>query len=145
MDPTHPAGGAATPGVVRLSSSPARAFGQYYSGLQEADGVPKLSSSAFLAGLFAERQRARTTMLYGRLRLGAGPHLIVLERQLPRGPWTLAQTVALSLPVSSGLLSVDGLSSFVRYAPYVPGAIYRLSYLNADGGWTAELPVAVVH
>ncbi len=132
------------PGKVRLSDNPSRAFGQWYSGLEYANGVPKVSLSTFVAGLYAQRQSARVTMLYGRLRLGSGPHRILLQRQLRGGSWSPVATVARGAPQSAGELSVDGRATFVRYTPYVAGAIYRLSYVNLDGSWAPQLPVGVL-
>ncbi len=109
------------PAKRRVTTSEARAFGQFYTGLLEADGSEKIAASTFRAGLFAERRSKRRALLYVRLRLGAGPRDIGLERRLGSGPWRqLARVTA------------DGRSAFTRTVGYRSGARYRITYPRGD-------------
>ena len=61
------------PAPVRVSQSDKRPFGEYSTGLLHVDGTEKVVARTFLAGLFAQLQPKGRVLLYGRLRLGAGP------------------------------------------------------------------------
>ncbi len=119
------------PAPVRVSASDARAFGQYSTGLLVADGRNKVAAKSFLAGLFAQRRGKTRTMLYGRLRLGAGRKLITIQRRKPRGAWT-----------TIGKLKLDGRSAFTETIRYQRGARYRLGFPGPGARRTAGVPVA---
>ncbi|MDQ3676859.1 MAG: hypothetical protein M3401_08675 [Actinomycetota bacterium] len=121
------------PGPVRVSTSKARGFGQYYSGLQTVEGKDKLAATSFTAGLFALRTSERRVLLWGRLRLGAGAKAIGIERKRGDGKWRL---------VSS--LTVDGRQAFKMKTPFVSRALYRLRWPRADGTTGAGLPIRPV-
>ena len=73
------------PAPVRVSQSDKRPFGEYSTGLLHVDGSEKVIARTFLAGLFAQRRPKGKVLVYGRLRLGAGPKVIVLQRQVKGG------------------------------------------------------------
>ena len=110
------------PAPVRVSQSAARPFGEYSTGLLHVDGRDKIVAKSFLAGLFAQLQPKGKVLLYGRLRLGAGPKVIVLQRQVRRGRWQ-----------QLGRVTVDGRASFQRTFTHAPGAQYRLTYPSPAG------------
>jgi hypothetical protein len=110
------------PAPVRVSQSDKRPFGEYSTGLLHVDGTEKVVGRTFLAGLFAQRQPKGRVLLYGRLRLGAGPKVVVLQRQVGGGAWTrIARLV------------IDGRRAFERSIVHKPGAAYRLTYPGAGG------------
>jgi len=80
------------PAAERVSDSPRRGFGQYFSGLLTAEGRPKQAAAAFVAGLFVQRAGTRSVRVFGRLRLGradAPQRVVVVERQAgpASAPW----------------------------------------------------------
>ncbi len=110
------------PAKERVSESKARPFGQYSTGLLVADGKDKIAANTFVAGLFAQKRSNGRTLLFGRLRLGAGKKTITVQRLIPRGTWKTIDT-----------LKVDGRSSFTRTIAHVPGSQYRLGYPGPKG------------
>ena len=110
------------PAPVRVSSSNNRPFGEYSTGLLGAGGNDKVSAKTFLAGLFAQLQRKRKVLLYGRLRLGPGRKTVLLQRRLPRARWRLLER-----------LQLDGRSAFTRTIAHRPRALYRLTYADLEG------------
>ncbi|MDP1849995.1 MAG: hypothetical protein Q8K79_19575, partial [Solirubrobacteraceae bacterium] len=110
------------PAPVRVSQSESRPFGEYSTGLLHVDGSEKVVARTFLAGLFAQLQAKGKVLVYGRLRLGAGRKVVVLQRQVRGGRWTRVAR-----------LSVDGRSSFRRTIAHRGGASYRITYPGADG------------
>ena len=121
------------PGKVRVSTSKARAFGQYYTGLLTTRGVPKLAARSFVAGLFARRSGPRRVLLWARLRLGAGPRTIAIQRRRPGGSWRPQLTA-----------TVDGQGSFQRVVPAAPGTRYRVRYPAPGGGTATGLTITPV-
>ncbi len=110
------------PAPVRVSQSDKRPFGEYSTGLLHIDGSEKVVARTFLAGLFAQHQPKGRVLVYGRLRLGAGPRVVVLQRQVKGATWTRLQRLA-----------IDGRSSFQRTIAHKAGAAYRVTYPGADG------------
>ena len=110
------------PAPVRVSQSDKRPFGEYSTGLLHIDGSEKVIARTFLAGLFAQLQPKGKVLLYGRLRLGAGPKVVVLQARRKGGPWQ-----------RRGRLSIDGRHAFVRTIAHRSGASYRITYPGADG------------
>lgn len=110
------------PAPVRVSASAARPYGEYSTGLLHVDGRDKIAARTFLAGLFAQLQPKGKVLLYGRLRLGAGRKVVVLQRQVRGGPWRRLVR-----------LEVDGRASFERTRSHVAGAQYRLTYPGPAG------------
>jgi hypothetical protein len=122
------------PSPVRVSTSNARPFGEFTTGLLVSSGNDKMAAKTFVAGLFAQLQRKGKVLLYGRLRLGAGPKTILLQRQLRLGGrWRTFRR-----------LVVDGRSAFQRVVAHIPGAVYRLTYPDAAGVRQRGLPVKPV-
>ena len=121
------------PGPVRVSTSVRRGFGEYYTGLETADGKDKLAAKSFTAGLFAQRRGEREVLLWGRLRLGAGAKSITIHRRRDGGAWRRLRS-----------LTVDGQDSFSLTTRYVRGARYRLRWPGADGRTVAGLTIEVV-
>ena len=121
------------PAPVRVSQSDKRPFGEYSTGLLHVDGSEKVIARTFLAGLFAQRRPKGKVLLYGRLRLGAGPKVIVLQRQVKGGAWKRV-----------GRLTIDGRHAFQRTITHRAGASYRLTYPAADGKRRAGLAIKPV-
>ncbi|HTJ36801.1 MAG TPA: hypothetical protein VL738_26560 [Dactylosporangium sp.] len=123
-----------SPAPVRVSTSNARPFGEFTTGLLVASGNDKMAARTFVAGLFAQLQRKGRVLLYGRLRLGAGPKTILLQRQLRLGGrWRTFKRLA-----------VDGRAAFQVVVAHLPGAVYRLTYPDATGARQRGLPVKPV-
>ncbi len=110
------------PAAVRVSTSNARPFGEFTTGLQVSSGNEKMAAKTFLAGLFAKLARKHKVVLYGRLRLGSGIRTILLQRQLPQASWRTLER-----------LQIDGGSAFQRAITHVPGAVYRITYPDLAG------------
>jgi hypothetical protein len=121
------------PAPERVSQSAGRPYGEYSTGLLNVDGSDKVAAGTFLAGLFAQLQPRHKVLLYGRLRLGAGPKVIVLQRQVKAGPWKRVAR-----------LVVDGRSSFQRVVAHTPGAQYRITYPGPHGPRRAGLALKPV-
>jgi hypothetical protein len=118
------------PSPTRVSSSNARPFGEYSTGLLHVDGTDKVAARTFRAGLFAQLRPHRKVVLYGRLRLGAGPKLIGLQRSVKGGPWRRIAR-----------LEADGTAAFEGLAVHVPGSSYRLTYPGPAGARKAGLAI----
>jgi hypothetical protein len=110
------------PAPVRVSTSAARPFGEFTTGLLVSSGNDKMAAQTFVAGLFAQLQPRHRVLLYGRLRLGAGARTILLQRQLPQASWKTVQR-----------LRIDGRSAFQRTLAHEPGSLYRITYPGLDG------------
>jgi hypothetical protein len=121
------------PAPVRVSTSNARAFGEFTTGLLVSSGNDKMAAKTFVAGLFAQLQRKGRVLLYGRLRLGAALKTVLLQRQLPQGPWKTVQR-----------LRIDGRSAFQRTLPHEAGTLYRITYPGLDGTRQRGLPTKPV-
>jgi hypothetical protein len=121
------------PSPERVSQSAGRPYGEYSTGLLHVDGSEKIAAKSFLAGLFAQLRPKGRVLLYGRLRLGAGPKVVVLQRQVKGGPWKRVER-----------LVVDGRASFQRTVGHTPGAMYRLTYPGPKGPRKSSLPLKPV-
>ncbi len=121
------------PAPERVSQSGARPYGEYSTGLLHVDGSDKIAATSFLAGLFAQLQPKGRVLLYGRLRLGAGPKVIVLQRQVRGAGWKRLRR-----------LKVDGRASFQRTFRHSPGTQYRLTYPSPAGKRTSGLALKPV-
>ena len=121
------------PAKERVSTSAARPFGQFSTGLLVADGKDKVAARTFLAGLFAQKRSKGRVLLYGRLRLGAAKRTITVQRRRPKGDWERIDT-----------LRIDGRSSFQRTIAHVPGSYYRLGYPRADAKRRSSIAIRPV-
>jgi hypothetical protein len=121
------------PSPTRVSASNARPYGEYSTGLLHVDGSDKLAAKTFVAGLFAQLKPHRKVLIYGRLRLGPGPKLIVLQRSIKGGPWTRVEQIVL-----------DGTAAFEATIPHVPGASYRITYPGPVGPRKSGLAIKPV-
>ncbi len=121
------------PAPVRVSQSDKRPFGEYSTGLLHIDGSPKVIGRTFLAGLFVQRQPKGRVLVYGRLRLGAGPKVVVLQRRVGEGAWTRIER-----------LRIDGRRAFTRTIAHRPGAAYRFTYPRSDGKRATGLAIKPV-
>jgi hypothetical protein len=121
------------PGPVRVSTSLRRGFGEYYTGLQTADGRDKIAATSFVAGLFAQRSPRGHVQLWGRLRLGAGAKAITIERRRRDDRWRRLTG-----------LTVGGQSAFALQTTYVRGALYRLRWPRVDRPRAAGLAIKVL-
>jgi hypothetical protein len=134
------------PGAERVGTSVKRPYGEWYSGLEFSDGRPKLATESFRAGLFAQRLAKGRLRLWGRLRLGGGPHAVVVEAQPASGaPWSALRTTRLDGKGGTTGLSLDGngvLDRFAR-APRGPAVRYRLRYADAGAQRTTPSIQAV--
>ncbi len=121
------------PAPVRVSTSNARAFGEFTTGLLVSSGNDKMAARTFVAGLFAQLERRNRVLLYGRLRLGPGVKTILLQRQRRSGPWrTLLR------------LQIDGRSAFQKTIAHQAGSLYRITYPGLDGIRQRGLPTKPV-
>ena len=121
------------PAARRVSTSNARAFGEFTTGLLVSSGHDKMAARTFVAGLFAQLQRDRRVLLYGRLRLGEGAKTVLIQRQRPQAPWKTVQR-----------LQLDGRSAFQRTIAHRPGTLYRITYPGLDGTRQRGLPTKPV-
>jgi len=121
------------PAKERVSTSAARPFGQFSTGLLRADGKDKIAARTFLAGLFAQKRSRGRVLLYGRLRLGAAKRTVTVQRRRPQQGWERIDS-----------LKLDGRSSFTRTIAHVPGSLYRLGYPRADGKRKSSLAIRPV-
>lgn len=128
------------PAAERVSESLRRPFGQFWTGLYGSEGQEKLAVQTFRTGLVAERRGRKAITLWGRLRIGDGPHRLAIERSVLGRPWRRLNTSAPGGGRLEGSFLADGRESFARGARYVRGARYRLL---VDGAVVA-LPVDVV-
>jgi hypothetical protein len=110
------------PAPVRVTTSNARPFGEFTTGLQVSSGNDKMAAKTFVAGLFAQLQAKHKVLLYGRLRLGPGVKTILLQRQALQAPWRTIQR-----------LQIDGRSAFQRTFAHTAGTQYRLTYPDLEG------------
>ncbi|HEV2785969.1 MAG TPA: hypothetical protein VGV67_06250 [Solirubrobacteraceae bacterium] len=121
------------PAPVRVSQSDARPYGEYSTGLLNVDGSEKIISRTFLAGLFAQRATKGRVLLYGRLRLGAGRKVVVLQRKVGDDRWRRLERLA-----------IDGRASFQRTYGHRAGAQYRLTYPGPRGPRRSGLAIRPV-
>lgn len=130
------------PGNIRVGESRKRAFGQWQSGLLTETGETKLGAYHFRAGIFLQRIHGGRLRIYGRLRIGAGPRTVILERR-PEGSqrWRPLLTTAPGGRSREAQFTADGRSAFLRFAPAPRGLRwrYRLRYLDGDV-WRASVP-----
>jgi hypothetical protein len=121
------------PAPVRVSTSAARPFGEFTTGLQVSSGNDKMAAATFVAGLFAQLQPRHRVLLYGRLRLGAGVKTILVQRQLRLGRWRTIER-----------LQIDGRSAFQRTYSHEAGTLYRITYPGPGGVRLRGLPIKPV-
>jgi hypothetical protein len=126
------------------SDSPQRPHGQFYSGLEHADGAPKLAERSFVAGLFARRTSSGRVLLWGRLRLRARRVRVSIESHLPGQPWATRATSDWPDRTAEPSFVLDGQGVFERWVPYVARLRYRLRYRLPGGAVGVGLPVPVV-
>ena len=108
---------------TRVSDSTSRPYGEWFTGLQRADGSWKAAAISFRIGLFAQRATPETVRLWGRLRLGPRPRRVRVERRIGAGPWRVVATRA-TRDARSFVTPGDG--AFVRYIAHRHAAQYRL-------------------
>jgi hypothetical protein len=131
------------PAATVQSDSPQRPYGQFYTGLQHADGTAKPACRSFRAGLFAQRIGAGRVLLFGRLRLGPAPRRIVVQASSDGRRWVTLSTARAS-GANTRAFSSEGDGSFVRFAPDRRPMLYRLRVSGPRGHWTPSLPVTAV-
>jgi len=130
------------PAPVRVSDSPARACGQYGTGLERADGTPKLAAETFVAGLFAGAAGPRSAELWVRLRLGAGPRTITIE-EFRDAAWRTVATRPAGGGAAALSFTMDGRSAATREVARRPGSRFRLVVGGASGAPRRGLDIAV--
>lgn len=131
------------PAATVQSDSLRRPFGQFYTGLEHADGRPKLAARSFVAGLFVARHRASSVLLFGRLRLAGPSRTVEIQIREPHQSWMTLSTERRPGVGGASSFVIGGHDNFTRYGPYRPGAVYRLAILNARR-WYPSLSVPVV-
>ena len=133
------------PQAFRVGSSKNRPFGEWQSGLLFENGVPKLAAYSFRAGLYAQENARGRVRFWGRLRLGPGPHAVVIERRPPRADaWSPLPTSAAGQTAGAAQFTVDGKDAFLRFAASAgKGWRYRIRYQDGDV-WRASPSVAAV-
>ena len=124
------------PGPKRVGKSLLRPYGEWYSGLEYADGAPKPALDAFRAGLYVRRLARGRLRIWGRLRLAPGPRPVAVEAARRDGaPWVVVATRA---PGGTGMrpeITIDGHGVLDRIARarFGRAARYRLRYAEDDG------------
>jgi len=126
------------------SDSRQRPYGDFYTGLERADGTPKLGLWSFLLGLIAEQRTRGDLLLWGRMRLGPRRRQVAIERQVGAGRWTIVPTSRRPGASPYSTFSLAGQSSFTRFARYVPRARYRMLVTDDSGRWEPTSPVEMV-
>jgi hypothetical protein len=121
------------PAAERVSQSDKRPYGEYSTGLLNVNGADKVAAKTFLAGLFAQLQPKGRVLLYGRLRLGPGRKVVVLQRRVGGARWG-----------TLGRLTIDGRASFQRTFRHARGAQYRLTYPAPAGKRTSSMALRPV-
>lgn len=131
------------PAPVKVSDSTARPFGQFGTGLDEADGTPKPAALSFAAGLFAQPSGRRNVSVYVRLRLGNNPRTVGIEER--RG--TRWRTVA-TRPARGGTPArrfvMGGQASTARILRRREGSRYRLLVERTGDAAYRSLDVGLV-
>ena len=130
------------PGSIRVGESRKRAFGQWQSGLLTEQGQTKLGAYHFRAGIFVQRLHGKRLRIYGRLRVGAGPRTVLIERRREgRQDWQALATTAPGVKTPATQFATEGKGSFTRFAPAPRGSRwrYRMRYLDGDV-WRASVP-----
>lgn len=132
------------PSSQRQSDSPRRGFGQFYTGLERADGVLKPAGRSFRAGLFAQRLGRGAVALFGRLRLGPGACQLAIQSLVPGGRWTPLATGSHPRAPKDASFTQGCGDVFERYTALAPGIQFRLLYRLGAGPWRRGLGVAPV-
>ncbi|HEV3230527.1 MAG TPA: hypothetical protein VGY97_13705 [Solirubrobacteraceae bacterium] len=132
------------PSAAVQSDSPRRPHGQFYSGLEYANGTPKLALRTFVAGLFAARESSHAILLWGRLRLGSQSFKVVIEHRSRRGRWRRVATSPRPGGPARIAFALAGQDSFQRYTAGHGGGLYRLRYRAPGRGWVKGFPVPPV-
>lgn len=125
---------------------------QYYrdwqTGLYDADGEAKPAAQSFKLPFWAQTQNSaggRSVLLFGQVRPGRGPRTVRVERQDPAtGAWNPAATYGPSCgdPTKPEFLT-DRAGFFLRSAPALGAASYRLVWIHEDGHPEYSVPIAV--
>jgi len=131
------------PSATVQSDSPQRPHGQFYTGLERADGRPKLAFRSFRAGLFAQRTGTTSVLLFGRLRLGSEPRRVLVQSSRDGRRWTTRASARRGGRATRAFMA-SGDGSFVRYSRYRPGVRYRLEFGVEPGRWSTTLAVGPV-
>lgn len=135
------------PAAQRVSDSPARAFGQFATGLERADGTPKPAATSFVTGLFARevatRHRPPPVALWVRLRLGRGGRSLAVQEE-HAGAWSYVLTRPVTGGTAAPDFSLDGRSATSRILPRHRGTRLRIVVFNDDGSVVRGVPVPIV-
>jgi hypothetical protein len=131
------------PAATRVSDSSARPFGQFYTGLYDGQGRPKLAARAFTVGLFAQRRTGGRTLLWVRLRGGGGPRRVTVQRRVGGGRWVSVATTPSALSAGAGAwtFTAGARSASTRYARRADGP-YRVR-VSGRGAPVTGLPTVV--
>ncbi len=132
------------PGTERTGTSLRRPFGEWFSGLEFADGRPKPATDAFRAGLFPQRLRGARLRLWGRLRLGSGARKVVVEVRRGRS-WRTLRTSGPRGGRTAPAVHLDGRGLLDRRARAPRGRDVRYRLTISDGAGvvvTAPVPAA---
>ena len=131
------------PAPVRVSDSTARPFGQFGTGLDEADGTPKLAALSFVAGLFAQPSGRRNVSVYVRLRLGDDPRTVGIEERRGKRWRTVATRPARGGPPTRRFV-MRGQVARTRILPRRTGSRYRIAIKRAGDAAFRSLDVGLV-
>jgi len=130
------------PGPVKVSDSAVRAFGQYSTGLERADGTPKLAASSFVAGLFARPAGPRSAELWVRLRLGTRAKRVTIQER--RGPaWRTVATRPAFGGSPARSFRMGGRGTATRMVARHEGSRFRLLVRGPRGNRLRGLDVGV--
>ncbi len=120
------------PAPQKVSDSPARAFGQYGTGLDRADGTPKLAARTFSTGLFAATLGPTRAELWVRLRGGAEKRSVVVQERRG-GTWRDVSTRPLQGGPAAKTFAAAGSSATSRSVARRRGSRFRVVVDGAPG------------
>jgi hypothetical protein len=122
-------------------------YRDWQTGLYDADGDPKPALEAFKLPFWAQTQgsgASKSVMLFGEVRPGKGQRTVKIERQDPQsGAWGAIQTYGASCSEEPNTFTTDKAGFFLRSAPALGPATYRMSWRHDDGSWETGAPIPV--
>jgi len=129
-----------------------RDYGDWQSGLFFNDGTPKPAATSFPLALHVDcttelnKSRAKLLVIWGHIRPGSGPHPVTIES----GAKAAFRPAGTAASLASGKVRAasvtpfltDSGGYFLRFAPFLKGAQFRVSYRDAAGQAQTGLAVA---
>lgn len=122
-------------------------YRDWQTGLYDAAGDPKPALQAFKLPFWAQTVGsggARSVLLFGEVRPGAGQRTVKVERQDPgSGAWAAVRTYGATCDESDFSFLTDKAGFFLRSAPFAGATSYRLAWRRDDGGWERGVAIPV--